>query len=67
MAHLLPHVTFQKYSTWWHLSVFQTVELYTLMHGHSFTHISIVRSIRNLLNINMGKDRGGLLLLDDTV
>ena len=46
------------------------------MHGHSFTHISIVRFIRNfkvplLLNIqlyvNMGKDRGDLLLLDGTV
>ena len=25
-SQLLPHVTFQKYSTWWHLAVFQTVK-----------------------------------------
>ena len=45
--------------------MFHTVQT-RAVHGHSFTHISIVRFIRNLLNINMGKDRGGLFLLDGT-
>ena len=26
MAQHLPHATFQKYSTWWYLAVFQTVQ-----------------------------------------
>ena len=37
MAQVLPHVTFQKYSTWWQLAVFQTVQ--THASGLIMTHI----------------------------
>ena len=60
------HLTLKKYSTWWHF------KQYKLMHNHYFTHISIVHvHVPLLLNrqlyVNMGEDRGGLLLLDGTV
>ena len=60
---------FDNYSTWWHLAVFQTVQTHA---QYSLTHISIFSFIRNfkvpillnrqLLYVNMGEDRGGLLL-----
>ena len=49
---------------------------YKLMQNYYFTHIIIFRFIRifkvplllsRQLNVNMGQDRGGLILLDGTV
>ena len=58
---------FDNYSTWWHLAMFQIVQTLGQLFFYTHQYFQAPILYNRKLYVNMGADRGGLLLLDHTV